>query len=149
RATRNKPTPETKSPAIRGRSRRPNGQNALAARRTVAVTPTIDHRLIRDARVIAAVGHALDRLTAAEEELGRARIADRPTALVVVELKQRATLPDRNDVLDELGLGLDLELVRIGERGVAAHLRAHAQHVRVRAWLARTRRRRRRRLGAG
>src|SRR4051794_22376636 len=39
-------------------------------------------------------------LSTAEEEVGLARIADWPVALILVELEQRAALPDRDDVLD-------------------------------------------------
>ena len=78
-----------------------------------------------------------------------AGIADRPAAGLLGELEQGAALAERDDVVDQLGFRLDLELVGMRERGVAAHRRARdPQHVRMRARLARARRRRGRRLGA-
>src|SRR5690349_15402369 len=59
-------------------------------------------RLIGHARVIGAVGQAGHRLTAAEEEVRLAGIADRPTAGVFGELEQGAALADRNDVIEQL-----------------------------------------------
>src|ERR1043165_1212116 len=83
-------------------------------------------RLVGDARVIAAIGNPRGGLAATEEEVGLARIADRPAALVVVELEQRAALSDRDDILDRLDLRLHVVVVgRLrGERGVAAYHRA-------------------------
>src|SRR6185312_7956854 len=121
--------------------------NPRLARRP-PVAAAIHRRLIGNARVEAAIGRTLNRLAAAEEELRRARIADGPTALVFAEFQQRAALPDWNDVLDDFRLGLDLQIVLVGERGVAAHLGPDPHHVGVGARLALARRRGRRRLGA-
>src|SRR5437660_5245913 len=119
----------------------------------VPVAAPLVRRLIGDTRLVAAIGQADDRFAAAEEEVRVAGIADRPVALVFAQLEDRAALADRDDVLERLGLGLDLGLVgrdRLGgERGVAAHGIAHAaEHVRGRARLARPRPGAGRRLGA-
>ncbi len=58
-------------------------------------------------------------MTAAEEEVGGAWIADRPAAGVLIELEQAATLAERDHIVDDLRLRLRLELV--GQRVVAAH----------------------------
>src|SRR5215510_15021460 len=80
-------------------------------------------RLISDARMIGAVGQAGHGLTAAEEEVRAAGIADRPAAGHLVQLEQRTALPDRDDVVEDLRLGLDIVLVGVRERGVASHRR--------------------------
>src|SRR5262249_16217999 len=92
-----------------------------------------------DARVVRAVGQAGDGLAAAKEEVGMAGIADRPAAGFLVELEQRAALADRDDVVDQLGLQLDIELVGLGERGVAPYRRPRTQHMPMGARLARAR----------
>src|SRR5690242_4244433 len=114
--------------------------SAGASAQRAAIAATIGGRLIGDARVIIAVGQALDGRAAAKEELGAAGIADRPTALAVIELEQRAALPDRNDVLHHFGLGLDVLLIHRSERRIAAHGRAREPHHAGRARLARPRR---------
>src|SRR5436190_13972272 len=75
---------------------------SLSAKRRAAVATQV-RRLIGDARVIGAVGQAGHGLAAAEEEVGAARIADRPAAGHLVQLEQRAPLADRNDVVEDLG----------------------------------------------
>src|SRR5690242_13350256 len=55
--------------------------------------------LVGGARVIVAVGQALQRLAAAEKEFVGRRIPNRPAAGVLVELQECAALPDRDDVL--------------------------------------------------
>src|SRR5712691_5200163 len=99
--------------------------------------------------MVGAVGQAGDGLAAAEEEVGAARIADRPAAGLLGELEQGAALAERNDIVDQLGLGLGVELVGMRQRGIAPDRRTRdPQHVRMDARLARARRRRGRRLGA-
>src|SRR5437879_13362232 len=80
--------------------------------------------LVGRARVIVAVGQAVQRLAPAEEEFGGRRVADRPAAGVLVELQERAALPDRDNVLDQLRLGLLIHLIGQRERGVTARHRA-------------------------
>src|SRR5262249_57136928 len=97
-------------------------------------------RRIGDGRVVRAVGQAGDGLAAAKEEVGMAWVADRPAAGLLVELEQRAALADRDDVVDQLRLELDIELVGLRERGVAPYRRSRdPQHVRMGAGLARAR----------
>src|SRR3954464_7256004 len=67
--------------------------------------------LIGDAGVIGAIRQARHRLSAAEEEVLAARIADRPAARLLRKLEQRAPLPDRDDVVDQFGFDLDLVIV--------------------------------------
>src|SRR6266480_2965835 len=99
-------------------------------------------RLIGHPRMIGAVRQAGDGLSAAKEEVRLPGIADRPAAGLLGEFEQGAALADRDDVVDERRLRLDVEVVGLHERGVAADRGPrHAQHVR-RARLARTRRRR-------
>src|SRR6266567_3095069 len=90
--------------------------------------PAAVRRLVGDPAVIAAVRHAHHRLAAAEEEIRLSRVPDRPMAFFVIELDQRATLTDRDDVVDQLRLGL--EVVFIGgarrESGIAAYRGSHA-----------------------
>src|SRR5260221_13028829 len=69
-----------------------------------------------------------------------AGIVDRPAAGLLVELEQGAALANRDDVVDEFRLQLDLELVGLGERGVTPYRRPRGpQHVRMGACLARVR----------
>src|SRR5438105_2289489 len=75
--------------------------------------------LIGDARVIGAIGQAADRWTAAKIEIRVARIADRPPACLFGQLQQAAALPDRNDIINLLGLRLRIKVERVCERGVA------------------------------
>src|ERR1051326_7355976 len=103
---------------------KPGAARSAASPHRASVAAPVRGRLISDPRVVVAIGQALDRRAAAEEELGGAGVADRPAALALVELEQRAALPDRYDVLDQLGLGLDILLVHRGERRIAAHRRA-------------------------
>src|SRR5262245_52882181 len=106
-------------------------------------------RLIGNARMVGAVGQGRDGMCAAEEEVGLARIADRPAAGLLGELEQGPALAHRDDVVGKLRLGLDLDVVGVGERGVAPHRGPRdPQHVAVGARLARPRRGRARRLGA-
>src|SRR6185437_7536507 len=106
--------------------------------RRAAFAAPIGGWLIGDARVIGAIGQAGDRIAAAEEEIAAARIADRPPAGLLVQLKQRAALADRNDVVDQLRFGLGLDLIGMRQRGIAAdHRTPDAQHVGRRARLAR------------
>ena len=60
-----------------------------------------------------------ERLAAAEEEVGAARIAHRPAAGGLGELHQGAALLQWNDGLHQFRFGF--HLVVIGECGVAAH----------------------------
>src|SRR5215831_6003188 len=118
------------------------GQNAGADRSTPERSPVAAHmgRLIGDARVVRAIGQAGDGLTAAKEEIGMAWIADRPAAGLLVELEQCAALADRDDVIDQLRFQLDIELVGLGERGVAPYRRPrNPQHMPMGARLARAR----------
>src|SRR5262245_46550520 len=124
------------------------GERALLSPERPAVAALIG-RLIGDARMVGAVGQARDGVAAAEEEVRLARIADRPAAGVLGELEQGPALAHRDDVVDELGLGFELEVVGVGERGVAPHRGPRdPQHLAVSARLARPRRGRTRRLGA-
>src|SRR5499433_3614362 len=118
------------------------GQNAGADRSTPERSPVAAHmgRLIGDARVVRAIGQAGDGLAAAKEEVGMAWIADRPSTGLLVELEQRAALADRDDVVDQLGLQLDIELVGLRERGVAPYRRPrNPQHMPMGARFARAR----------
>src|SRR5437660_12868313 len=83
-------------------------------------------RLIGDAPVVSAIGCSGVGLAAAEEEVRLTGIADRPMALLLVEFEQRATLSERDDVLDQLRLRLQVIIVgrHVGERRVATHHRA-------------------------
>src|SRR5580704_14995241 len=111
------------------------------------VPSPVGRRLIGDAGVIGAIRQARYGLAAAEEKVGAAGVADGPTAGLLVEFQQRAALADRNDVIEQFRLRL-LDLIGMGQRGIAADRRtADAQH-RRRARLARPRRAGRRRLGA-
>jgi two-component system phosphate regulon response regulator PhoB len=95
-------------------------------------------RLIGDTRMIRAIGQAGRRLTAAEEEVRAAGIADRPPAGRLRELEQRAPLTDRNDVVEDLRLGLHIVVVGVRQRGIAAYRVARdPQHVRMHPRLAR------------
>src|SRR3954470_9065474 len=79
------------------------GVAARRLTRSLAWRPPIPARgrwLIGNAPVITAIGCPGVCLSTAEEEVGLARIADWPVALILVELEQRAALPDRDDVLD-------------------------------------------------
>src|SRR6476659_2488763 len=106
-----------KSPGfLRGVSPDGDNRSALSERR-LAIAALI-RRLVGGARVIVAVGQAFQRLAAAEEEFGGRRIADRPAAGVLVELQERAALPDRDNILDQLWLGLLIHLIGQRERGV-------------------------------
>src|SRR5262249_53456048 len=118
------------------------GRSAGADRSTPERSPVAAHmgRLIGDARVVRAIGQAGDGLAAAKEEVGVAWIADRPAAGLLVELEQRAALADRDDVVDQLRLQLDIELVGLGERGVAPYRRPRdPQHMPMWARRARAR----------
>src|SRR5713226_7989887 len=88
----------------------------------------VRRRLVGDPAVIAAVRHAHDRLAAAEEEIRLSRVPDRPMAFFVIELDQRAALTDRDDVVDQLRLGLEVVFVSGArcEGGIAAYRRSHA-----------------------
>src|SRR2546423_1109463 len=68
-------------------------------------------RLIGNAPVVSAIGCPGGGLATAEEEVRLARVADRPVTLFLVEFEQRTALPDRNDVLDGLRLGVRLVCV--------------------------------------
>src|SRR5262249_31205607 len=118
------------------------GRSARADRSAPKRSPVAAHmgRLIGDARVVRAIGQAGDGLAAAKEEVGMAWIADRPSTGLLVELEQRAALADRDDVVDQLGLQLDIELVGLRERGVAPYRRPrNPQHMPMGARFARAR----------
>src|SRR6476646_2681065 len=105
--------------------------------------------LVGDARVIGAIGQAGDRPAAAEEEIRLAGIADRPAAGFLGELEQGPALTHGNDVVDQFRLGVGVEGIGMGERGIAAHGRPrNPHHMLMRAGLARPWRRRGRRFGA-
>src|SRR5436190_12977114 len=88
--------------------------------------------------MIGAVGEPGDGLPSAKEEIGLTGIADRPAASLLRELEQGAALAKRDDVIEQLRLGLDVELVGVSECGVAAYRRPRdSQHVRMDARLAR------------
>src|SRR5262245_60750700 len=55
-------------------------------------------RLVGNAPVITAIRRPSVGLPTAEEEVRLTRVSDRPMALLVVELEERAALPDRDDV---------------------------------------------------
>ena len=74
-----------------------------------AVAPAVDHRLVGDARVIGAIGHAGRRPRAAIAELVLAGIADRPAAGGFLQLHDRAALTHRHDIV-ELGQRLDMQV---------------------------------------
>src|SRR5262249_46840343 len=75
------------------------------------VTTAIGRWLICDAGMISTIGQALDGFAAAEEEIRRAWIADRPMALAFGQLKNRTALPQRDDVFNQLGLRLEFRLI--------------------------------------
>src|SRR4029453_1991695 len=88
--------------------------------------------------MVCAIGEPGDGLPSAKEEIGLPGIADRPAASLLRELEQGAALAQRDDVIEQLRLGLDVELVGVSERGVAAYRRPRdSQHVRMDARLAR------------
>src|SRR6476646_9026343 len=121
------------------------------ARSTAERPPVAAHvgRLVGDARVKGAIGQGGDRPPAAKEEFGLAGIADRPAAGLLGQFEQGPALTHGNHVVDEFRLRLSVEVIGMGERGVAADGRARdPHHVLVRTRLARPRRRRGRRFGA-
>src|SRR4051795_11567525 len=59
-------------------------------RRLARLPAAVGGRLVGDARVMSAIGQALQRLAAAEEEIRAGRIADRPMAGALAEFQQRA-----------------------------------------------------------
>src|SRR5262245_3282361 len=99
--------------------------------------------------MVGAVGQARDGAAAAEEEVRLPRVADRPAAGLLGELEQGPALAHWDDVVDEFGLGIELDVVSVGERRVAPHRGPrYPQHLAVGALLARPRHGRARRLGA-
>src|SRR3984957_10552073 len=128
----------TGCPAFAGHDNSP--QRALVA-------AAVGRGLIGGAGVIGAIWQRGQRVAAAEEKFGAARVADGPAAGLLVELKQRAALADRNDVVEQFRLRL-LDLVGMGQRGIAADRSAADAHHRRRARLARPRCAGRRALGA-
>src|SRR6266404_173612 len=76
-------------------------------------------RLVGHARVIGAIGQAGDGLPAAKEEVGLPGIPNRPAAGFLRELEQATALAERDNVVDELRLRLDIGLIGVGERGIA------------------------------
>src|SRR5262245_47208672 len=107
-------------------------------------------RLVGHPRVVSAIGQAGDSLPAAEEEVGPAWIPNTLAAGLPREREQAPALAERDHVIDELQLRLDVELIGVGERGIAADRSPRdSQHVRMGAWLARARSGRGRRLGTG
>src|SRR5262249_12911904 len=83
------------------------------------VAPPVRRRLIRDPRMVGAIGQAGDRVTAAEKEIAAAWIADRPAAGLLVQFQGGAALPDRDDVVDQLRFGLQLVFIGMRQRRVA------------------------------
>src|SRR5580692_10707279 len=80
-----------------------------------AIAAAVARRLIGDPRMVAAIGRAGAGLTAAEEEVGAARISNRPAASVFGQLEDGAALAERNDIVDQLRLRLLLEIVGMRE----------------------------------
>src|SRR6202521_647119 len=118
------------APTEQSRSSGQGAERALVAEplsRRPPLAAAVRRRLVGNPAVVAAVRHAHHCLAAAEEEIRLSRVPDRPMAFFVIELDQRAALTDRDDVVDQLRLGL--EIVFIGgarcERSIAAY----------RAWL--------------
>ena len=102
--------------------------------------PAHMRRLVGHARVIGAIGQAGDGLPAAKEEVGLPGIPNRPAAGFLRELEQATALAERDNVVDELRLRLDIGLIGVGECGIAPDRRPRdPQHVRMGARLARTR----------
>src|SRR5215471_10138291 len=96
------------------------------------VAPPIVHRLVGNPAVIGAIGQVVCRVPAAEEEVSAAGIADRPAAGLFIQLQKGLALLDR--YFQKLRLGLDV--IVIGERGIATHRRpGHPHHVTRRAGL--------------
>src|SRR5579875_57675 len=119
--------------------------SGLRAFRQAPVAAPLVGRLIGHAGMIGAIGQFVDGFAAAKEELGAAGVADRPMTRPIVELEQCLALRDRD--FDQVRL--EIRLVVVGERGIAAHRMArHPQHVAAGTRLARPRRRRGRAFGA-
>ena len=109
----------------------------------------VARRLIGDARVMRAIGQAVQRLAAAEEEFRAGGIADRPVAGGLVEFQQRQPLAHRHHVVERDRIRLHLDFERMRQRGVAArHRTRHPHHVLGGTRLALARRRRGGALGA-
>src|SRR4029453_110608 len=88
--------------------------------------------------MVCAIGEPSDGLPSAKEKVGLAGIADRPAASLLRKFQQGAALAQRDDVVEQLWLALEVELVGVGERGVAAYRRLrNSQHVRMGTRLAR------------
>src|SRR5882672_4133524 len=83
--------------------------------------------------MVSAIGQTFDRLAAAKEEVRRAWVADRPVALAFVQFKNRTALSDRNDIFDQLGLGLEFRLIRMqrGKSRVATNAGPRNSHERA------------------
>src|SRR6516225_5243481 len=72
-------------------------------------------RLVGDADVAHAIGEAIKRRVAAEAEVRRARLVDRPAAFACTQLEQRAAAPgeDRNVLQARDGLGRQAQEQRL------------------------------------
>src|SRR5207253_8920851 len=98
------------------------GAVALSLERA-AIAPRVG-RLVGKTGVIGTIRQAADRLSTAEEEIGVTRIADGPAAGILRELEQATALAQGYHVVGQLGFGLELDLISLRERRVAAHTRA-------------------------
>src|SRR4029453_3321694 len=88
--------------------------------------------------MVCAIGEPGDGLPSAKEEIGLPGVPDRPAASLLGKFEQGAALAQRDDVVEQLRLGLHVELVGVGKRSAAAHRRpGDSQHVRMGARLAR------------
>ena len=106
-------------------------------RRLGRLAAAVAGRLVGDARVMRAIGQALQRLAAAEEEFRTGGIADRPVAGGLVEFQQRQPLAHRHHVIVGDRIRLHFHFEGMGQRGVAARLRTrHPHHVLGRTGLA-------------
>src|SRR5215216_1039269 len=146
-AAENQPSRDEKRAAERPPARLVLYSGGTSGAQQPPIATPILHRLIGDASVVDAIRQTADRFAAAEKEVGRPGIADGPVARGIGELKNRAPLADRDNVVEQLRLRLDFgfgfeEGERVmGERGVAARGRARAGELRWRPRLARTRHR--------
>ena len=71
--------------------------------------------------MVGAIRKARDRLAPAKEKLWTSRIANRPTAGLLSQLKQSAPLAERNDVVGQIWVRLMLRLIELRERGISTH----------------------------
>src|SRR5262249_4362392 len=84
--------------------------------------------LISHPRGIGAIRQAGNRLCAPEEEGRGGGVAGRAPTSLFRQLEQAAPLAERNDIIDQLGFGLYVEVISVREGGVAAHRRPRKAH---------------------